>query len=308
MVTGPVSSLGERDPTEKVLVGLLGPADVRSLAAEIDLRPSKRRGQNFVIEPNTIRRILRIANLTEHDVVVEVGPGLGSLTVGLLQVAARVVAVEIDKRMAALLPDTVRTRLPGATGRLEVVADDVLRIDRVPGPPPTALVANLPYNVGVPVLLHLLAVMPTIRSALIMVQAEVADRLVASPSSRTYGTPTVKTAWFGQALPAGLVGRRVFWPVPHVDSRLVAWERHPCPGRERDRAAVFAVIDAAFSQRRKTLRTAVSGIAGGAATATQALLAAGIDPGARGETLRIDDFVRLTEALGHIDMRDDLPS
>ena len=279
---------------------LLGPAEVRELAAGLGLRPSRQRGQNFVVDPNTVRRVARIADLGPDDVVLEVGPGFGSLTLALLDATAprgRVLAVEVDATLAALLPGTVRDRAPDHAGRLSVLHADALRLESVPGPAPTALVANLPYNIAVPVLLHLLSVLPTVRQALVMVQAEVADRLVAGPGSRTYGVPSVKAAWYGTATAAGRVGRSVFWPAPHVDSGLVAWRRHDPPRFPAARKEVFAVVDAAFAQRRKTLRSALAAHAGSPAAAERALRAAGVDPGARGEQLGVDDFVRVAAAL-----------
>ena len=271
--------------------GLLTAADVRALAGELALRPTKTLGQNFVIDPNTVRRLVRTAGVDGDDVVVEVGPGLGSLTLGLLELASRVVAVEIDPLLAGRLPRTVADRLPARADRLEVVLQDALTLDCVPGPPPTAFVANLPYNVAVPVLLRLLEHLPSLRTGLVMVQAEVADRLVAAPGSRTYGIPSVKAAWYADVRRAGSIGRTVFWPAPHVDSGLVAFSRRdPPPG---DRLATFAVVDAAFAQRRKTLRAALAGWAGSAAAAESRLRAAGIDPGARGEVLGVEDFARL---------------
>jgi 16S rRNA (adenine1518-N6/adenine1519-N6)-dimethyltransferase len=271
--------------------GLLSAADVRALAAELALRPTKTLGQNFVIDPNTVRRLVRTAGVDAGDVVVEVGPGLGSLTLGLLEVASRVVAVEIDPVLAGRLPRTVGERLPACADRLEVVLQDALELDSVPGPRPTAFVANLPYNVAVPVLLRLLEHLPSLRTGLVMVQAEVADRLVAPPGSRTYGIPSVKAAWYAEVRRAGSIGRTVFWPAPHVDSGLVAFTRREPPAG--DRLATFAVVDAAFAQRRKTLRAALAGWAGSAAAAEQRLRAAGIDPGARGEVLGVEDFARL---------------
>jgi 16S rRNA (adenine1518-N6/adenine1519-N6)-dimethyltransferase len=270
---------------------LLSASDIRSLAASLGLRPTKALGQNFVIDPNTVGRLVRTAGLNADDIVVEVGPGLGSLTLGLLPEVARVVAIEIDPMLAAELPRTVGKRLPDHVERLEVVHQDALRLTTVPGPPPTAFVANLPYNVAVPVLLRLLEHLPSLRTGLVMVQSEVADRLVAPPGSRTYGVPSVKAAWYADVRRAGSVGRTVFWPAPHVDSGLVAFvRRDPPPG---DRAAVFGLVDAAFAQRRKTLRAALTGWAGSAGSAERRLRAAGIDPAARGEVLRVEDFARL---------------
>jgi 16S rRNA (adenine1518-N6/adenine1519-N6)-dimethyltransferase len=278
-------------------VRLLGAADVRRLAAELDLRPTKQRGQNFVIDANTVRRIVRESGVGPDDVVVEVGPGLGSLTLALLEVASRVVAIEVDEVLAPRLAQTVAELAPSRASALEVVHADALRVPGVPGPPPTALVANLPYNVSVPVLLHLLAVLPSLERGLVMVQAEVADRLAAGPGSRTYGVPSVKAAWYADVRRAGAVGRNVFWPAPNVDSGLVAWSRREPPATTATREQVFAVVDAAFAQRRKQLRSALSGLAGSGAAAETALRAAGVDPTARGEVLDVAAFARIAESL-----------
>ena len=278
-------------------VQLLGPTQIRRLAAELDLRPTKQRGQNFVIDANTVRRIVRESGVGPDDVVVEVGPGLGSLTLALLEVADRVVAIEVDDLLAARLPDTIAEHAGDRAGRCEVVHADALRIDGVPGPPPTALVANLPYNVSVPVLLHLLVVLPSVERGLVMVQAEVADRLAAPPGSRTYGVPSVKAAWFADVRRSGSVSRSVFWPAPNVDSGLVAWTRRDPPATTASRQQVFAVVDAAFAQRRKTLRGALRTLAGSADAAEAALRRAGIDPTARGEVLDVLAFSRIAEAL-----------
>jgi 16S rRNA (adenine1518-N6/adenine1519-N6)-dimethyltransferase len=281
---------------------LLGPAQVRQLAERLRLRPTKALGQNFVVDPNTVRRIVTAARLTAEDVVVEVGPGLGSLTLGLLDAAARVTAVEVDPTLAAALPDTVAAFAPVRADRLLVVTADAARIEQLPGPAPSALVANLPYNVAVPVLLHLLELLPSLRTGLVMVQAEVADRLCAPPGSRTYGVPSVKLAWYADAEEAGGVSRTVFWPVPNVDSDLVRLRLHAPPERPADvsRSDVFAAVDAAFGQRRKTLRAALAGWAGSPARAEQLLAEAGVPPSARGETLDIAAFVRLAAArVGH---------
>jgi 16S rRNA (adenine1518-N6/adenine1519-N6)-dimethyltransferase len=261
------------------------------------MRPAKSRGQNFVIDANTVRRIVRAAGVGPDDVVVEVGPGLGSLTLALLPAVKRVVAVEVDKTLAAALPSTVAEFAPSVADRLEVVTADAMRVTSLPGPDPSALVANLPYNVAVPVLLHLLETLPTLRRVLVMVQKEVADRLAAGPGSRTYGVPSVKAAWYGRVRPAGSVSRTVFWPAPNVDSGLVALERRD-PPPHADREAVFSVIDAAFAQRRKTLRAALSGWAGSAAAAEQILRDGGVDPRARGEQLTVEDFASIAAARG----------
>jgi 16S rRNA (adenine1518-N6/adenine1519-N6)-dimethyltransferase len=275
--------------------GLLGPADVRRLAEGLQLRPTKQWGQNFVHDPNTVRRIARLAEVGPDDVVAEVGPGLGSLTLALLETGARVVAVEVDPRLAAALPGTVAERMPAAAARLEVRNADALHVTDLPGPP-VALVANLPYNVAVPVLLTFLERLPSLRSALVMVQAEVADRLAAGPGEPAYGVPSVKANWYGDVRKAGTVPRGVFWPVPNVESGLVALRRHPEPGDATLRRAVFGCVDAAFAQRRKTLRAALAGWAGSAAAAEQACRAAGIDPGARGERLGVAEFTALARA------------
>jgi 16S rRNA (adenine1518-N6/adenine1519-N6)-dimethyltransferase len=274
---------------------LLGPAAIRELAQQLGLRPTKTLGQNFLHDANTIRRIVRTADLRPDDVVLEVGPGLGSLTLGLLPEVAHVTAVEIDPRLAGLLPATVAARQPEYAGRLTVVEADALRLTEVPGPPPTALVANLPYNVAVPVLLHLLELLPSLERALVLVQAEVAERLAAAPGTAAYGVPSVKAAWYGDVRRAGNVGRRVFWPEPNVDSGLVALVRRPPPAG--DRAATFAVVDAAFAMRRKSLRAALARWAGGPAAAEARLRAAGIDPATRGEQLSVTDFARLAATV-----------
>ncbi len=276
---------------------LLGPAEVRLLASGLGLRPTKQRGQNFVIDQNTVRRIVRTAALAADDVVVEVGPGLGSLTLALLPEVARVVAVEIDPALAGALPATVADHAPALVDRLLVLHADALGLGGVPGPPPTALVANLPYNVSVPVLLHLLALLPSLRHGLVMVQAEVADRLAAPPGSRTYGVPSVKAAWYADVRRVGAVSRSVFWPVPNVDSGLVAWQHREPPACRATREQVFAVVDAAFAQRRKTLRGALSRLAGSPQAAEAALARAGVDPTARGEAVDVRAFARIADGL-----------
>ena len=276
---------------------LLGPADVRALAAGLDLRPTKQRGQNFVIDANTVRRIVRAAGLRPDDVVVEVGPGLGSLTLALLGEVARVVAIEVDPVLAAALPETLAAYAPGLADRCEVLPTDALRLTDVPGPPPTALVANLPYNVSVPVLLHMLALLPSLERGLVMVQSEVADRLAAPPGSKVYGVPSVKASWYADVRRAGAIGRTVFWPAPNVDSGLVAWTRREPVATTATREQVFAVVDAAFAHRRKVLRGALRTLAGSGEAAESALTTAGIDPMARGESLTVEEFARIAEAL-----------
>jgi 16S rRNA (adenine1518-N6/adenine1519-N6)-dimethyltransferase len=277
------------------VVELLGPAEIRGLAAELDVRPTKKLGQNFVHDPNTVRRIVELANVGPDDVVLEVGPGLGSLTLGLLATGARVVAVEIDPKLAERLPKTVAERAPEAAERLTVVGADALRVTRDELGEPTALVANLPYNIAVPVVLHLLAEVSSLKTGLVMVQTEVADRMAAGPGSRIYGVPSVKLAWYGPARKVAAVPRSVFWPVPNVDSALVAFERGDVPASD-DRDRLFGLVDAAFSQRRKTLRAALAGWAGSAERAGELLTAAGIDPKTRGEQLDVQAFARLAAA------------
>jgi 16S rRNA (adenine1518-N6/adenine1519-N6)-dimethyltransferase len=274
---------------------LLGPADVRELAAALGVRPTKQRGQNFVIDANTVRRIVRTAGVRPDDTVVEVGPGLGSLTLALLEAAAHVTAIEIDDVLAAALPATVAARLPARAERFDLVHSDAMAVTELPGPPPTALVANLPYNVAVPVLLHMLATFPGIERTLVMVQSEVADRLAAGPGNKVYGVPSVKANWYADVKRAGAIGRSVFWPAPNVDSGLVALVRRDPPRTTASRQEVFAVVDAAFAQRRKTLRAALAGWAGSAAAAEAALVAAGVSPQARGEALTVEEFAAVAE-------------
>lgn len=284
-------------------VSFLGPVEVRELAAELDIVPTKKLGQNFVHDANTVRRIVAAADLAEDSYPVEVGPGLGSLTLGLLEKCGRAAAVEIDSRLAARLPQTVSERAAGTD--LHLVNKDALTVAREDFPQdPDALVANLPYNVSVPVLLHMLAELPTIRRVLVMVQSEVADRLAAQPGSKIYGVPSVKASYYGKVRRAGAIGPHVFWPVPKVDSGLVRIDCYGTPEAGEApweispefRTRLWPLIDAAFAQRRKTLRAALSGVYGSGALAEEALVAAGIDPKLRGEKLTIEDFVRLVQA------------
>jgi 16S rRNA (adenine1518-N6/adenine1519-N6)-dimethyltransferase len=282
--------------------GLLNPASIRRIADQIGLRPTKTRGQNFVHDANTVRRIVSLAQVGAADRVIEVGPGLGSLTLGLLETGAEVVAIEIDEVLANQLPGTVAERMPGAAERLEVVLSDALDVKVIPGAEPTALVANLPYNVAVPVLLHMLAICPQWSTGVVMVQSEVADRLVAAPGSKIYGVPSAKLAWYAEAIRVGNVPPTVFWPVPNVDSGLVRITRRRSPhvdGRNPrvTRSQVFRVVDAAFASRRKMLRSALAGLCGGSMAASELITAAGIDPTARGEALDIGDLARVVEAL-----------
>ncbi len=272
---------------------LLGPAEIRDLAEVLGIHPTKKLGQNFVIDANTVRRIVKAAGILPGQVVVEVGPGLGSLTLGLLETGASVVAVEIDDRLATQLPITVELFQPGAP--LTVIARDALTLTELPAHP-TSLVANLPYNISVPVLLHFLEHFASLRSGLVMVQAEVGQRIAADPGSKIYGSPSIKAAWYGKWRTAGQVSRQVFWPVPNVDSILVRYDRGERPGTEEERLATFALVDAAFQQRRKMLRQSLA-VALGDSTAASALLeAAGVAPTARGEELTVADFLAIARA------------
>ncbi len=277
--------------------GLLDPRSVRQLADELGLRPTKQRGQNFVIDPNTVRRIVQLSGVGAEDVVLEVGPGLGSLTLGLLETGASVAAIEIDELLAPRLARTVAERMPEASDRMRVVHSDALQVNELDDPQPTAVVANLPYNVSVPVLLHLLERFESWQRGLVMVQLEVADRLVARPGSKVYGVPSVKLAWYCEAQRVGTVPPKVFWPVPNVDSGLVQMVRREPVETTATREQVFRVIDAAFAQRRKMLRAALAGICGSSAAASEVLEAAGVDPQARGEVLEVGDFARVAEQL-----------
>jgi len=274
-------------------VQLLGPAEIRDLAELLGIQPTKKLGQNFVIDANTVRRIVKSAGVVGGETVVEVGPGLGSLTLGLLETGASVVAVEIDRRLAEQLPITVSQLAPDAS--LTVITEDALKVHELPGDP-TVFVANLPYNVSVPVLLHFLEHFPTIDRGLVMVQAEVGERVAAGPGSKVYGSPSVKSAWYGSFSTAGKVSRQVFWPVPNVDSILVRFERHAQPGTEAERLATFALVDAAFQQRRKMLRQALAPVLGDSAAASARLEAAGVAPTARGEELTVADFLAIARA------------
>ena len=269
---------------------LLGPAEIRDLAALLDIQPTKKLGQNFVIDANTVRRIVRVAGVVKGETAVEIGPGLGSLTLGLLETGADVVAVEIDKRLAAQLPVTVAEMQPDA--RLTVITEDAMKVTELPDAP-SVLVANLPYNVSVPVLLHFLEHFPSLSRGLVMVQAEVGERLAAPPGSKVYGAPSAKAAWYGTWRTHGKVSRQVFWPVPNVDSILVGFDRAELPGTEQERLATFAIIDAAFQQRRKMLRQSLSVVLGDSTVASARLEQAGLAPTSRGEELTVLDFLAI---------------
>jgi len=281
-------------------VHLLGAGDIRALAERLGVRPTKAWGQNFVVDANTVRRIVRIAGVEPFEPVVEVGPGLGSLTLALLEAGAQLTAIEVDPVLAAALRPTVAAHAPGHTAYLRVLAADALAVTELPDPQPRALVANLPYNVAVPVVLSFLERFPSIERALVLVQLEVAERLAAPPGGKAYGVPSVKAAWYAAARLAGQVPRGVFWPVPNVDSGLVELRRRPAPATSATRVEVFRVIDAAFAQRRKTLRAALAGWAGGPAAAEVVLRAAGVDPGARGESLGVGEFAAIAAAASSI--------
>lgn len=269
-------------------MSLLGAAQIRELAAALDLKPSKSLGQNFVIDSNICTKIVRTAGVTSGDIALEIGPGLGSLTLALLQTAAAVVAVEIDQRLATQLPITVAAHFEHPEN-LTVISQDALTLKDLPVQP-TVLVANLPYNISVPVLLHLLEKFPSLRTGVVMVQAEVADRLAGRPGTKEYGIPSVKAAWWAEVKGAGSVSRSVFWPAPNVDSKLVSFTRRETPGDETSRKKVFTIIDAAFAQRRKMLRSALSSLYGSSSGAEAILIRAGIDPTLRGEALEISSF------------------
>jgi 16S rRNA (adenine1518-N6/adenine1519-N6)-dimethyltransferase len=274
-------------------MSLLGAGEIRELAAKLDLKPSKSLGQNFVHDANVCRKIVRTAGVTSSDIALEIGPGLGSLTLAMLEEAQSVIAVEIDARLANQLPITAASHTERAH-LLTVINEDALTLKTLPADP-TVLVANLPYNVSVPVFLHLLEILPSLRSGVIMVQAEVADRLAAKPNSKEYGIPSVKAAWWADVTGAGSVSRNIFWPQPNVDSKLVAFTRRATPGDEELRKKVFAIIDLAFAQRRKMLRSALSSMYGGSAAAEAVLTQAGIDPTLRGESLDIHSFCAIAK-------------
>lgn len=275
-------------------MSLLGAAEIRELAELLDLRPAKSLGQNFVIDGNVCQKIVRVAGVTADDIALEIGPGLGSLTLALLEVTSSVIAVEIDQRLADRLPITVAEHKDSGY-KLTVLNTDALALRELPVAP-TVLVANLPYNVSVPVLLHLLEILPSLNTGLVMVQAEVADRLAAKPGTKEYGIPSLKASWWAQVSGAGSVSRSIFWPVPGVDSKLVSFKRHETPGDDVMRKGVFQLVDAAFAQRRKMLRAALSGIFGSSAKAEAVLISAGIDPTLRGESLLIDSFCAIYNA------------
>jgi 16S rRNA (adenine1518-N6/adenine1519-N6)-dimethyltransferase len=270
---------------------LLGAAQIRELAAQLELKPSKSLGQNFVIDSNVCTKIVRTAGVTSDDIALEIGPGLGSLTLALLDAAQSVIAVEIDPRLAQQLPITVAEHFEHPEN-LTVINKDALAVNDLPVAP-TVLVANLPYNVSVPVLLHLLEKFPTLRTGVVMVQAEVADRLAAKPGGKEYGIPSVKAAWWADVKNVGIVSRSIFWPAPNVDSKLVGFTRRETAGSEESRAKVFTIIDAAFAQRRKMLRSALSSLYGSSSAAEAILIKAGIDPTLRGEALQIESFCKI---------------
>ena len=274
---------------------LLGAAEIREIAQRIGLRPTKKLGQNFVVDANTCRKIVKSADVGPTDIALEIGPGLGSLTLAMLESASEVIAIEIDERLAAELPETAE-RHGFDSSKLTIINQDAMGITTLPKDP-TVLVANLPYNVSVPVLLRFLELFPTLRSGVVMVQSEVADRLVAKPNSKTYGSPSVKATWWADLTSAGTVSRSIFWPVPNVDSSLVRFVRHESAGDETLRKATFKIIDAAFAQRRKMMRAALSDLCGGSAAASSIIEASGIDPTIRGEALQLSDFIKIAITL-----------
>ena len=274
---------------------LLGAAEIREIAERIGLRPTKKLGQNFVVDANTCRKIVKSADVGPTDIALEIGPGLGSLTLAMLESAREVIAIEIDDRLAAELPETAQRHGLDAS-KLTIINQDAMGITTLPKDP-TVLVANLPYNVSVPVLLRFLELFPTLRSGVVMVQSEVADRLVAKPNSKVYGSPSVKATWWADLSSAGTVSRSIFWPVPNVDSSLVRFVRHQSAGDETLRKATFKIIDAAFAQRRKMMRAALSDLCGGSAAASSIIEASGIDPTIRGESLQLSDFIKIAITL-----------
>ncbi|MEN9707417.1 MAG: hypothetical protein RIS31_983 [Actinomycetota bacterium] len=277
------------------MVELLGGQDIRQLADALGVVPTKKLGQNFVTDPNTIRKIVGSAKLGPRETVVEIGPGLGSLTLGLLEVVDHVISVEIDAKMAAAIEQTVAKRAAGR--KFSLVTQDATKVSELPAEP-TALVANLPYNISVPVLLHFIETFPSLRHGLVLVQSEVAHRLAAKPGSKVYGSPSAKLAWWADANLAGNVSRQIFWPIPNVDSSLVYFAKREAPMGDEDlRVKTFAVIDAAFNQRRKTLRQSLSDLIGSPAAAEEVLVKAGISPQLRGEQLQIADFIEIAKAL-----------
>ena len=274
---------------------LLGAAEIREIATRIGLRPTKKLGQNFVVDANTCRKIVKSAGVGPTDIALEIGPGLGSLTLAMLESASEVIAIEIDERLAAELPETAE-RHGFDSSKLTIINQDAMGVTTLPKDP-TVLVANLPYNVSVPVLLRFLELFPTLRSGVVMVQSEVADRLIAKPNSKTYGSPSVKATWWADLTSAGSVSRSIFWPVPNVDSSLVRFVRHENAGDESLRMATFKIIDAAFAQRRKMMRAALSELCGGSAAASSIIEASGIDPTIRGEALELVDFIKIAITL-----------
>jgi len=274
---------------------LLGATEIREIATRIGLRPTKKLGQNFVVDANTCRKIVKSADVGPTDIALEIGPGLGSLTLAMLESASEVIAIEIDERLALELPETAN-RHGFDSSKLTIINQDAMGITTLPKDP-TVLVANLPYNVSVPVLLRFLELFPTLRSGVVMVQSEVADRLVAKPNSKTYGSPSVKATWWADLTSAGTVSRSIFWPVPNVDSSLVRFVRHQSAGDEALRKATFKIIDAAFAQRRKMMRAALSDLCGGSAAASSIIIASGIDPTIRGEALELSDFMKIAITL-----------
>ncbi len=274
---------------------LLGAAEIREIAERIGVRPTKKLGQNFVVDANTCRKIVKSAGVESSDIALEIGPGLGSLTLAMLECAREVIAIEIDDRLAAELPETAKRHGFDQT-KLTIITQDAMQVSKLPRDP-TVLVANLPYNVSVPVLLRFLELFPTLRAGVVMVQSEVADRLVAKPNSKTYGSPSVKAAWWADLTSAGTVSRSIFWPVPNVDSSLVRFVRHESAGDEALRKSTFKIIDAAFAQRRKMMRAALSDLCEGSAAASTIIEASGIDPTIRGEALELSDFIKIAITL-----------
>ena len=274
---------------------LLGAVEIRELATSLNLKPTKKLGQNFVVDANTCRKIVKLGDVTDQDIALEIGPGLGSLTLALLEASKSVVAVEIDNRLAQQLPVTI-SKHGFDLAKIQVINQDAMQLSELPVNP-DVLIANLPYNVSVPVLLNLLEFFPSIKRGVVMVQSEVAERLVAKANNKEYGSPTVKANWWSDLSWAGPVSRSVFWPVPNVDSALVRFDRHAPIGGEAERVKTFKVIDQAFAKRRKMMRSAISEIFGGSAGAEVALIRAGIDPTIRGEALTVSQFASIAQQI-----------
>ena len=269
----------------------LGAARVRELLTRHGVTPSRALGQNFVVDPNTIRKTLSVARVSPTDRVLEIGPGAGSLTLGLAASSPSVVAIERDDRLIPLLEEVLSNRR-----NVEIINGDAMEAD-LAATRATSVVSNLPYNMAALLVLKVLEEAPEIQSLTVMTQKEVGERLAAGPGTKTYGATSVLVAYFALARVEAQVSRRAFWPVPRVDSVLVRIDRRPEPDQE-SRQSLFEVVKAAFSQRRKTLRNSLAELAGSASAAEDLIRQAGVDPSRRPETLSLDDFLMLARRLG----------